>query len=44
MRSLSGDIGLATLRLGAMDGELQCGDATLTPRIPNWMRLPEMQT
>jgi tRNA-modifying protein YgfZ len=42
MRSASGDVGLAVLRLEALSaGTLNCGTAKLTPRIPDWMRLPE---
>jgi folate-binding protein YgfZ len=42
MRSASDGIGLAVLRLEALKaGGLDCGGATLTPRIPDWMRLPE---
>lgn len=42
MRSGRGGIGLASVRLDAMSGTLRCGEAVLTPRVPNWMRLPEM--
>lgn len=42
MRSGLGGHGLALLRLPVTDGEtLTCGEATLTPKIPHWMRLPE---
>ena len=41
MRSGSGEAGLAVLRLDSLGAPLRCGDATLTPRIPDWMRLPE---
>jgi folate-binding protein YgfZ len=41
MRSGRNAIGLAVLRLEALTGQLACGDARLTPRIPDWMRLPE---
>ena len=42
MRSACDDIGLAVLRLEALSADvLDCGGATLTPRIPEWMRLPE---
>lgn len=35
-------LGLALLRLPIREGEaLSCGEATLTPRLPGWMRLPE---
>jgi len=40
MRSAAGGIGLATLRLDALDGELVCGGARLRPRRPAWMTLP----
>lgn len=42
MRSGRGGIGLASLRLDAMAGPLQCGQAMLVPKIPGWMRLPAM--
>jgi folate-binding protein YgfZ len=41
MRSGLGQAGLAKLRLDALTGTLECGDANLTPRVPAWMRLPE---
>ncbi|MBN9509646.1 MAG: folate-binding protein YgfZ [Alphaproteobacteria bacterium] len=41
MRSATGAIGLALLRLDALARPLACGEATLTPRMPAWMRLPE---
>ncbi|MGH7041047.1 MAG: YgfZ/GcvT domain-containing protein, partial [Acetobacteraceae bacterium] len=41
LRSLSGDLGLALLRLDALSTPLACGAARLIPRIPGWMRLPE---
>ena len=35
-------LGLALLRLPILGDEaLTCGEATLMPRIPHWMRLPE---
>jgi len=35
-------LGLALLRLPVNEGErLGCGDATLIPKVPDWMRLPE---
>jgi folate-binding protein YgfZ len=40
MRSGTGRIGLATLRLDALGGPLACGPATLHPRIAAWMALP----
>ena len=44
MRSGRDGIGLASVRLDALLGPLRCGDATLTPHIPAWMRLPETAT
>ncbi|HTI01649.1 MAG TPA: folate-binding protein [Acidisoma sp.] len=44
MRSARDGLGLATLRLDAMESRLTCGDAKLTPRVPDWMRLPATQT
>ena len=41
MRSGRGNQGMALLRLSALDSELTCGDATLRPRIPAWIKLPE---
>ena len=41
MRSGRDALGLAVLRLEALTGDLTCADARLTPRIPDWMRLPE---
>jgi folate-binding protein YgfZ len=41
MRSGRDALGLALLRLDALEGPLACGAARLTPRIPGWMRLPE---
>jgi tRNA-modifying protein YgfZ len=41
MRSGSAGIGLAVLRLDALDATLVCGGARLTVRLPGWMRLPE---
>ena len=40
MRSGRERMGLALLRLDSLGQPLRCGDATLTPRIPAWMRLP----
>ncbi len=40
MRSGRDDIGLVSLRLDALGGALRCGDATLVPTVPAWMRLP----
>lgn len=43
MRSGLGARGLALLRLTALGaGRLDCGQARLTPRIPAWMKLPEV--
>ena len=39
MRSGRDRIGLASVRLDALDDALTCGDATLVPRVPDWMRL-----
>jgi folate-binding protein YgfZ len=42
MRSARDGVGLAVLRLEMLSaGALDCGGATLMPRIPDWMRLPE---
>jgi folate-binding protein YgfZ len=41
MRSGRDEAGLAVLRLEALHDTLVCGDATLTPRLPAWLRLPE---
>ena len=41
MRSAEGDLGLAVLRLEAIDAaNLTCGEARLTPRPPAWMERP----
>lgn len=40
MRSGRDGIGLASLRLDAIGTTLQCGEATLVPSVPAWMRLP----
>jgi tRNA-modifying protein YgfZ len=40
MRSSTGALGLALLRLEATSGPMLCGDATLTPRLPDWIALP----
>jgi folate-binding protein YgfZ len=41
MRSAAGTRGLAVLRLDALKSEaLVCGEALLTPAVPDWMRLP----
>jgi len=36
-----GDMALATLKLDALEGDLQAGNAKLTPQKPDWMVLPE---
>jgi folate-binding protein YgfZ len=41
MRSGCGQAGLAVLRIDALNDALACGAATLTPRVPAWMVLPE---
>jgi tRNA-modifying protein YgfZ len=43
MRSAHDHIGLANVRLEAIDSPLQCGDSKLTPRKPDWMKLPATQ-
>jgi len=40
LRSVRDGAGLAVVRLDALGGELLCGGATLTPRVPAWMTLP----
>jgi folate-binding protein YgfZ len=40
MRSAQDGIGLANVRLEAIDSPLQSGDARLTPKRPDWMKLP----
>jgi tRNA-modifying protein YgfZ len=40
MRSGQGTFGMAVLRLSALNGTLQCGEAVLTPQIQDWMQLP----
>jgi folate-binding protein YgfZ len=41
MRSGRDGSGIAQLRLEALDGRaLRCGEAALTPRIPDWMVMP----
>ncbi len=44
MRSGRGSIGLASLRLDAMNGTLRCGEALVKPVVPGWMRLPDKAT
>jgi folate-binding protein YgfZ len=41
MRSSRDGAGLASLRIDALGAALRCGEATLTSRVPGWMRLPE---
>jgi folate-binding protein YgfZ len=41
LRSGSGTMALAMLRLDALKKPLLAGNALLTPEIPNWMKLPE---
>ena len=41
LRSSSGSLGLATLRLDALGKNLLAGNALLTLRVPAWMHLPE---
>ncbi|MDE2581347.1 MAG: folate-binding protein YgfZ [Rhodospirillales bacterium] len=41
LRSAADGLGLALLRLDALDAPLTCGGARLTPRRPAWLRLPE---
>jgi folate-binding protein YgfZ len=40
MRSGRDGLGIASLRLDSLGGPLQCEQATLTPKVPAWMRLP----
>jgi hypothetical protein len=45
MRSGRGGLGMALLRLEALDGRaLRCGEAALTPRVPAWMALPKRES
>jgi len=44
MRSGRDGQGLAVVRIEALHDVLTCGDATLTPLIPEWMVLPEPVT
>ncbi len=41
VRSGIDQVALATLRLDALHGPLAAAGATLTPRLPAWMKLPE---
>jgi len=38
MRSTNGQVGLAVLRLEALEGALTSGGAIITPAVPEWMR------
>jgi hypothetical protein len=40
-RSGRDGIGLAVLRLDALEAALACDGAALTPLVPVWVRLPE---
>jgi len=40
LRSSAGQIGLATLRIDALNKPLLAGNALLKPNIPDWMKLP----
>jgi folate-binding protein YgfZ len=44
MRSGTGGIGLASLRLDAIGGRLSCGESVLTTKLPDWIRLPAIQS
>jgi tRNA-modifying protein YgfZ len=44
MRSGRDQAGLAVLRMDALHDALTCGEATLEPRVPAWMMLPEAVT
>jgi tRNA-modifying protein YgfZ len=45
MRSGRDGLGMALLRLEALDGRaLRCGEAALTPHVPDWMALPKRET
>ncbi|MEI6158833.1 MAG: folate-binding protein [Roseococcus sp.] len=41
MRSGRDGLGMALLRLSALEAPLHCGEARLSARIPAWMKLPE---
>ncbi len=43
MRSGADQTGLAVLRLDSLGAELRCGEARLTPLIPDWMRLKQTE-
>jgi folate-binding protein YgfZ len=42
MRSGRAGLGMALLRLSALGSTLECGESRLHPRIPGWMKLPEV--
>ncbi len=42
MRSGRDQVGLAVLRIEALHDKLACNSATLIPKIPTWMSLPEL--
>jgi folate-binding protein YgfZ len=44
MRSGRDRIGLASVRLDAINATLRCAEATLVPTVPAWMRLPAAAT
>lgn len=43
MRSARGTLGMALVRLEALErpGPITCGETVLTPRVPDWMVLPQ---
>lgn len=43
MRSSSGPVGLAMIRLEHVKAALTAGEATLTVTVPDWVRLPEAE-
>jgi folate-binding protein YgfZ len=40
LRSAAGDLGLAMLRLDALEKPLLAGDVGLQPQLPDWLKLP----
>jgi folate-binding Fe-S cluster repair protein YgfZ len=40
LRSSAGQIGLAMLRIDALEKHLIAGNALLKPNLPDWMKLP----
>jgi folate-binding Fe-S cluster repair protein YgfZ len=40
LRSTADRLGLAMLRVDALDKTLMAGEALLTPQLPGWLRLP----